>query len=492
MAKFIAHGKQYIEYLTNSSSLNSSHHRVLTFLLMLEKFMTPAARPMMTSNDSLHDHEKDVDADGADTIVNAPVTVKSENPPSNEEVTYPEGGYQAWMTVFGIWLIQFATFGYTNAYGVFNDYYVRVYMEGKFSSSTVSWIGSTQLWLVMSSGIVSGRLYDMGYFFHLIIGGSILFVFCLFMLSLAQPGQFYQVFLAQGIGAGLGIGMIYVPGIAVVSQYFYKRRTLAMATVASGSGVGAALQSIMLNKLFERLGFQTTLRISAAFNAGILCIGIFISKMRFAPIPPKNSNLLRSMRIFFREPEYIAVVAGTFFNLMALFFPTFFLQLNANQKGIMTENLSFYLLPVLNAATVIGRIVFPLMVPVLGIFNVVIPCVIICAILIFCELAVASASGSFILAVLYGVFYGAYVGMFAPMVGSLAKTDSEIGARMGICFAFNSFGGLIGTPIAGALLTSSYKWWRPTLFAGLSALLGAACLIASRFWISRYKGSQKV
>lgn len=30
------------------------------------------------------------------------------------------------------------------------------------------------------------------------------------------------------------------------------------------------------------------------------------------------------------------------------------------------------------------------------------------------------------------------VGMFAPMVGSLAKEDSEIGARMGICFAFNS------------------------------------------------------
>lgn len=61
--------------------------------------------------------------------------------------------------------------------------------------------------------------------------------------------------------------------------------------------------------------------------------------------------------------------------------------------------------------------------------------------------------------------FPADVGMFAPMVGSLSKTDSEIGARMGICFAFNSefflffvlsshsyaldsyvgFGGLIGT-----------------------------------------------
>ncbi|KAJ4000612.1 major facilitator superfamily domain-containing protein [Lentinula boryana] len=450
--------------------------------------LTRSERPQTQTN--LHKpHEKD-----AETVINADAS-PSQNGHSDEkrvEVTYPEGGLQAWTTVFAIWLIQFSTFGYTNAYGVFNDYYVRIYMEGKYSSSTVSWIGSMQLWLVMSSGIISGRLYDLGYFYHLLIGGSIIFVFSLFMLSLAQPGEFYQIFLAQGVGAGLGIGLIYVPGIAVVSQYFYRRRTLAMAVVASGSGLGAALQSIMLNKLFQKLGFHTTVRISAAFNAGLLCIGILLSRTRLAPAPPKDTNLLRHMKVFFREPQYVAVVLGTFFNLMGLFFPTFFLQLNANQKRIMSENLAFYLLPVMNASTLIGRIIIPMMVPVLGIFNIVTPSVFICVILILCELAVTSAGGYFVVAVLYGVFWGAYVGMFAPMVGSLAKTDSEIGARMGICFTFNSFGGLIGTPIAGALLTSSYVWWQPTLFAGLCCAAGAICLAASRFWITREKGSQIV
>ncbi|KAE9408584.1 MFS general substrate transporter [Gymnopus androsaceus JB14] len=356
---------------------------------------------MTTHDDAFNDTEKD-----ADTVVNFDRSAVND---AKGAITYPEGGLQAWTTVFAIWLIQFSTFGlevfrYTNAYGVFNDYYVRTYMEGKYSSSTVSWIGSTQLWLVMASGIVSGRLYDQGYFYHLIIGGSVLFVFSLFMLSLAQPGQFYQIYLAQGIGAGLGIGMIYVPGISVVSQYFYKRRTFAMAAVASGSGVGAALQSIMLNKLFESRGFQTSLRISAAFNAGILCIGILLARTRFPPSPKDDGNLFKSMKIFFREPEYVTVVLGTFFNLLALFFPTFFLQLNANQKGIMSENLSFYLLPVLNASTVIGRIFFPLLVPMTGIFNIVIPCVFICVVLIFCELAVTSAGVSFLVAVLYGHF----------------------------------------------------------------------------------------
>lgn len=29
--------------------------------------------------------------------------------------------------------------------------------------------------------------------YHLMIGGAVLFIFSLFMLSLAQPGQYYQV-----------------------------------------------------------------------------------------------------------------------------------------------------------------------------------------------------------------------------------------------------------------------------------------------------------
>lgn len=38
----------------------------------------------------------------------------------------------------------------------------------------------------------------------------------------------------------------------------------------------------------------------------------------------------------------------------------------------------------------------------------------------------------------------------------------------------SGIGGLIGAPIAGALLTADYHWWRPALFAGVSPLFGKA------------------
>ena len=42
-----------------------------------------------------------------------------------------------------------------------------------------------------------------------------------------------QVLLAQGVGLGLGTGFMYVPGMAVVSHYFHRRRAFAMGLVAS-------------------------------------------------------------------------------------------------------------------------------------------------------------------------------------------------------------------------------------------------------------------
>ena len=61
----------------------------------------------------------------------------------------------------------------------------------------------------------------------------------------------------------------------------------------------------------------------------------------------------------------------------------------------------------MNGATVIGRILGTVFVPQLGVFNVAITCVSICAILIFCTIVVKTVATTFMFAVLYGIFCGA-------------------------------------------------------------------------------------
>jgi MCP family monocarboxylic acid transporter-like MFS transporter 10 len=67
-----------------------------------------------------------------------------------------------------------ATFGYENAFGVYQDYYVRGDVA---SASSVSWIGSTQIFITMVSGIYTGPLADRGYIRPMILSGSVIFTF---------------------------------------------------------------------------------------------------------------------------------------------------------------------------------------------------------------------------------------------------------------------------------------------------------------------------
>jgi len=47
-----------------------------------------------------------------------------------------------------------------------------------------------------------------------------------------------------------------------------------------------------------------------------------------------------------------------------------------------------------------------------------------------------------------------------------------------------------GSPVAGALLTSHYYWWRPVLYAGLNLGLSTVLLTASRIMLSQRKDTQ--
>ena len=47
----------------------------------------------------------------------------------------------------------------------------------------------------------------------------------------------------------------------------------------------------------------------------------------------------------------------------------------------------------------------------------------------------------------------------------------------------------LGSPIAGALLTSSYTWWKPIVFCGVIAGLGTVCFFGARLFVVKEKGT---
>jgi hypothetical protein len=71
-------------------------------------------------------------------------------------------------------MVLFVTYGYTTAFGVFQDHYTR--SDAAMSASASSWIGSTQLFLLDVGGLLGGWLLDRGYFRVTNFGGSLIYV----------------------------------------------------------------------------------------------------------------------------------------------------------------------------------------------------------------------------------------------------------------------------------------------------------------------------
>ncbi|KAJ6456799.1 MFS general substrate transporter [Mycena vitilis] len=384
--------------------------------------------------------------------------------------TYPEGGFRAWATVLGAFLVQFCGFGYTTSFGVYQDFYTRDYLS-QSSSSAISWIGSINTFIVISGGVVAGRLYDRGYFHHLIIGGSLLQIFSIFMLSLCKPQQLYQIFLAQGLGMGLGAGTVYVPTVAVVSHYFSRRRALAMSIVASGSSLGAVVHPIMLNNTLRRLGFATAVRASGGLIGGLLVIACLLLRPRYPPkvTPPPFWRSLP--RFFLHDRPYLLAVLAMFTYTVGFYFPLFYLQLDAVTHGI-SQNLSFYSLVIMNASSFVGRLTPGFFAHRLGVLNIITVGGGIGAVLILSMIALKSVASVIVIGILYGFTAGTFITLMGPLMAVLTDNMSELGLRMGVAFAIVGFGGLIGPPISGALLTSRFRWWRPALFSGIMAVVG--------------------
>ncbi|KAJ3479796.1 hypothetical protein NLI96_g8806 [Meripilus lineatus] len=335
-------------------------------------------------------------------LVERPQTIVAElvvQAPSVPE-EFVEGGAKAWLTILGGWFSLFATFGYANAFGVYQDYYTR---SGSASASSISWIGSTQLFFLLGTAFPAGKLFDMGYCRQLIFCGGLLYIVSLFMVSLADTSKYYQIFLAQGVGTGLGAGLMYLPSVAIQSQYWRQKRPMAMGIVMSGSSVGGIVYPIMFNNLLHgRADFAWATRATAFLNLGIVVLANILMIPRPPKTKPENKTPISKVLM---DPPYVLFLASAILVSLGLLFPIFYLQLYSILHGVDSK-LAFYTISILNAASIFGRILPSLLAQRIGLLNTHIPITFITGALVFATYGANTAAGAVALAVFYGFFSG--------------------------------------------------------------------------------------
>ncbi|PWN48118.1 MFS general substrate transporter [Violaceomyces palustris] len=314
---------------------------------------------------------------------------------------------------------------------------------------------NTRAFLLLLIGVLTGPLFDLGYFYILNVLGSFLVVFGVMMTSIAE--RYYQIILPQGVCVGLGCGCLFVPSVAIVGTYFSTKRSLAMGIAASRSSLSAVIYPIVFRRLEPTIGFGWATRVVGFLALATLLFSIATMRTRLPPKPKGRSILAISA---FKEAPFSLFTLGEFLGFMGLYIPYYYISSYATRMG-------------------------PL--------NMLVPFSTVSAILAFAWIGIRDTPGIFVFALLYGFFSGAFVSLPPATIASLTPDMEQLGARMGTSFVFAGLGVLVGNPIAGSIVDiEKPDFLPPQIFCGVLVAVTALAMAAARLSSSGLELKHKV
>ncbi|KAI0441969.1 major facilitator superfamily domain-containing protein [Xylaria telfairii] len=407
--------------------------------------------------------------------------------PLNPIGGFPDGGWRAWSVVAGAFASNICTFGWISCIGVFQSFYQQNYLNG-YSPITISWIASLELAILFGGGFIVGRIYDSYGPRYLLIFGTFFHVLGLMTTSLST--KYYQIVLSQGIASPLGICCIFTPALSCVTTWFLRRRGLAIGIVGAGSSVGGVFLPIMLNRLIDKIGFPWAIRSVGFLFLGLLTFANFTLRSRMPPSPAPLSA-----KAYFRpftERAYLMTVFSAFLYFFGLFVPINYIAAQAIHLGTPIH-LAQYLIPILNGASLPGRIIPGFAADKFGAYNTQTAMAFFSGIIVLALWLPASSPAALIVfAVLYGFGSGTFV-VLSPLLIAQISPIHEIGLRNGAQFGLLTIPALISNPIGGAFIASDNGGYTNIkIWTGVILLTGATSYAITRITLGGTKFLKKI
>jgi MFS family permease len=387
----------------------------------------------------------------------------------------PDGGLQAWTQVFCVHMTILTTFGYMTSFGVFQTYYQNTL---DVSPSTISWIGSVQLFLLFGIGTFSGRATDAGLFKPVYVAGAVFQMIGIF--GQAQATTFWQLFLAQALCIGIANGLQFCPALALISTYFARKRAFAMGIAAVGSCTGGIVFPIIVQQLLPRAGYAWTVRVIGFLMLFSNVIAITFLRTR---LPPRKSGPLVEWGAF-KEAPYTLYCVAMFFNFWGLYFVFFYIgSYGRNVLGVSYQE-SINLLLTIVAVGILFRLLPNYFADRIGSLNTLIPFCYLCGILMFGWIGIRSTSGLYVFGAIYGCGSACIQGLWPATIASLNKVPDmkKAGIRMGMAFSVVSIACLTGAPLGGALIQQrGGDYLYAQIWGGMCFFIGATLLVVTRW-----------
>ena len=411
-----------------------------------------------------------------------------------EEDDFPEGGLRAWLVVLGAYMILLPSFGFMVSIGTLQEYWTRNQLS-VYTTRDIGWIPSVFVYLALGLGVLVGPIFDRyGHKMLLRVGGS-LYVGMVF--ALAQCQQYWQFLLVLGFWGGICGACLTTTSLAVVGHWFKRRRGLAGGLAMAGSSTGGLVLPLILRVTLPKYGYAWAIRFLGFMFIGCMIIGNLLVKARLEPGVKRGvgaQSWKRTLSLdLFGDWRFTLLTISLFGFELVLFGALGLLPTYARSNPDYPEDVSFYVISVMNGISTLGRFFPGLVSDIYGRFNVMAgmtALTLIFMLALWLPLGTSSLVGFYIFVGLFGFGTGTWMGLLPACIGQICPIE-EFGRYYGTLYLVASLATLVCIPIGGEMLEAVGPQTMVIFFCAVTAV-SLVTFLASRWACLDWKWKWRV
>lgn len=289
------------------------------------------------------------------------------------------------------------------SYGVFLGYYLENDIYPSAAPTDFAFIGGLNFALAMlASPVVTIMARQYG--IHVPMSIGILLQTAGFITA-SFATQIWHLYLTQGALVGLGVGFTYIPSIAILSQWFHRRRSLANGISAAGSGIGGLIFSLSVRAAISDISLAWSLRIAGLVSGFMNILATIAIRSRNHVIQPKQHPF---DRVLLQRYEVLLVLSWAFVSMLG--YNTLLFSMSDFARSIgLNDSQAATVTALLNLGTALGRPFIGVTSDYFGRIETAGSMTFVCAVSVFAIWLPATSYG---VTILFVIINGAVLGVF--------------------------------------------------------------------------------
>jgi MFS family permease len=388
--------------------------------------------------------------------------------------------FYGWYVVASAFAITGVGFGSAYSFSAFVDSLQRDFAA---SRGSVSLVFSLAGFLYFALGVISGPLGDR-WGARRVTALGMLFV-GLGLCAAGMARTLGEVYVAYGLGMGLGVGFSYVPALGAVQRWFVKRRGFASGIAVSGIGVGTLLMPPLAALLIRSLGWRGAYE-TLGVLAAVIGVGMALlieNDPRARGLAPDGDPLQAgaaapsgcTLREAIRSRRFVGLYAACLICSFGLFVPFVHLLPYALDHGV-PQSSAVLLLGAVGVGSTAGRFFLGGVADTLGRAPALLLMFVGMALALLIWLGSTAFWGLATFALVYGVFYGGFVAILPALVMDYFG-GRNVGAIIGVLYTSVAAGTLVGPSAAGFAFDLSHSYTLPILCSVAANALAALIML---------------